>query len=177
MNKLKTVASLIAVLAVMMFGLAGPAFALSGADQCLLVVTHVSTTLNYMHDASDKRETAYKDAVARITKQLKSAQVAGFDATQLQADLNALNSDLEQFHTDRQSLETDMTNVQSASQGDCSSSSGPLEDALKIARAQLVVLRTDDVKIRVDIRQKLIPDIRAYATWLKGKANPGAPTN
>lgn len=177
MKKLKTMVSFAAVSAVMVFSLAGPAFALSGADQCYLVVTHVSTTLNVMHDVSDKRESVFKDAATRANKQIESAKVAGFDPNQLQADYNMLNSDIEQFHADRQTLETALTDVQTASQGDCSSSSTQLAGALKIARAQLVLVRNDDVKARVDIRQKIIPDVRAYATWLRGKANPGAPTN
>lgn len=178
MKKLKTIVSFAAVLVVMLFGLAGPAFALSGADQCYLVITHVSTTLNTMHDVGNNREAAYNDAAARVAKQLEAAQNAGYDITQLQADYKTLNSDLAQFRTDRQTLEVDLTNVQTAAQTDCGSDNAQLMDALKAARTQLTVVRADDVKIRVDVRQKLIPDIRAYLTWLKSKTtNTGATFN
>ena len=181
MNKLQTIATGAALSVVTVISLAAPAVAdttgMTNADKCLLVITHISTIVNNLHDISNKREAAYNDAAARAAKQLKAAQNAGYDATQLQADYNTLTNDLEKFRTDRQTFETDMTNVQSVSQNVCETSNGQLVDALNTARAALVVLRADDVKIRVDIRQKLITDIRAYITWLKGKANPGATTN
>jgi hypothetical protein len=176
MNKLQSIATGAAVSMVTIASLAAPALALTGtstADQCYLVVTHISTIVNTMHDVSDKRETAYNDAAARVSKELTAAQNAGYDATQLAADYKTLNADLSGFTSDRQTFEADLTNVQSASQTGCGSTTGVFVDALAKARAQLPSLRNDDVKIRVDIRQKLILDIRAYISWLQSKAING----
>lgn len=181
MNKLQTIATSATLSVVAVIGLMAPVFAdtagTTSADKCLLVITHITTIINNLHDVSDKREAAYNDAVARAAKQLKSAQNAGYDSTQLQADYNMLTNDLRQFHTDRQVFEADMTMVQSTSQNDCGTSNSQLMGALITARAALPVLRADDTKLRVDVRQKLITDIRAYIAWLNSKAHPGATTN
>jgi hypothetical protein len=130
--------------------------------------------VNNLHDTNDKRAAAYADAVTRVSKELEAAQGAGYDSAQLATDFKILNADKVQFNADRQTLEADLTNAQSASQTGCTSMTGQFADALAKARAQLPNLQNDDVKIRVDIRQKLILDMRAYVAWLRTKIKPGS---
>lgn len=148
----------------------------TAADQCYVVVQNVSTVLNTMHDISDKREKVYNDAATRVAGELKTAKDAGYDTAQLQTDYNTLGSDISQFQADRQTLEADLTNALSVSQTGCGAGTGQFAAATQTARAQLAVVRADDVKVRVDIRQKLISDVRAYVTWLKSKTTPTGAT-
>ena len=177
MNAVRTIVTCAAASIVTAACLAVPASALSNssvADRCYIADQRVSTAINNMHDISNKRENAYNDAVTRVTNQLKAAQAAGYNTTQLEADFKTLNADLLAFHNDRLTLESDLTKVLSIAPTECGSGTGNFAAALKVARDQLPLLRADDVKVRVDIRQKIIPDIRAYVTWLKDKAGPTA---
>lgn len=174
MNKRTSIAVGAVIAAALAGSLVVPTYALTSnnaTERCYIIYEHISTVTNTMHDISDKRETAYKDAIARVTNQLKAAQTAGYGTTQLEADYSTVNTDLQKFHADRLVLEADLTNAQSAAPTECGSGGGQFAAALKTAREQLPILRADDVQIRVAIRQKLIPDIRAYADWLKNKAS------
>ena len=179
MRTYQTLAVAAAIIAVTIVGLASPVFALvenTGNDRCYIVYTKLTNIVSAMHTVSDKREAAYKDAAARITRQLSAAKAAGYDTTQLQTDYRQLNTDILTFHTDRLTLEADLTNALSIAPTDCGSGSGKFVTALKTARSVLPTLRSDDAKIRSDIRAKLASDIRAYIAWLQQKASSASNT-
>lgn len=166
--------------AVMIGSVSGPAFALSGSAasaRCQLVETRLGTILTRMDATDSRREDAYKDAVARVKKELQNAQSVGYDTTQLQTDYQTLNADIITHHTDRIVLEADIQSAKDFAPAGCGDSQGQFVSDLRTAREQLAVVRSDDAKVRSDLTAKIYPDLRAYIKWLQQRADTSTDTN
>jgi hypothetical protein len=126
--------------------------------KCETVETRVKTRSEEVSKAAKEHDTQYDQLVTRLTTLITRAEVAGYDATTLRADLKVLKAKIAVFKTDKASYVTALAAVQTST---CDKEEGEFRGSLKTAREKLKQVHTDVADIRSFFTTTLQPDIRA----------------
>lgn len=136
---------------------------------CTVVETKVKARVNHDNSLESAHSQQYSKLVTRLTDLISRAKAAGYDTTDLEANLATLKDKIATFTTDKAAyiaaLKTSQTYV-------CGKSEGEFKDAIVGARTELAAVFADAKDIESYVKETIKPTVLALKKELAPTASP-----
>ena len=134
------------------------------AARCVNAKGRITNMIDTMQMQSERRVATYMTTYKKMNGRVEVLSQKGYDTTKFKADLETINAQVGVFMANREKLQNALADMQNTA---CEDSDGAFTSALQNARLQLKATRESSQAVHQTFRDKIIPDIKAAATWLK----------
>ncbi len=144
-----------------------PTTATKESPRCTTAEGRIKKQLSTIQTVREARAKVYQNTLEKAKKIISSAKEKTYDTTKLDAALLSAQTAYDNFITTSTNYETALTSTQTYA---CGNSEGQFVNALTTARTELTTLRTSAMTLKSTIREKLVPALKEYATWLRAQS-------
>ena len=134
------------------------------STRCNIAQARLNTRITQVDKAKVTQIATYTTLQGKLAKLLTSAEANSYDTTELLAAQTAVKAKVEVYTQKATGYANLLMSTKNLS---CGESSGAFASSLVNARAALTETRTAALDARTTFKEKAIPALKAYATWLK----------
>jgi len=134
------------------------------STRCNIAQARLNTRITQVDKAKVTQAATYTTLQGKLAKLVASAETSGYDTAELLAAQTAVKAKVEVYTQKATAYANILMSTKNLS---CGESSGAFASSLVNARAALTETRTAALDARTTFKEKAIPALKAYATWLQ----------